>query len=280
MAQPERKTLMNPDLKHLAGRQSESTALRDRVMENAAHFRARMAAAGFTLAGAGHPVLELRLADPLDLGGEFFRWGFATAVACAIMEVNAFDQPDVQDNKDRTKAKLQEFWQRGTLLDGRIAWEDKNFAVYGKLPAEAVKAKSLVEVLKRFSTTLKPGDYLAVNAYLPRHETNHGFLQEMRASLLKYKGNATTLGFGPRFLHSTGQLHKGGRNNGVFFQITMEPVKDIPIPGQPYSFATLEHAQALGDLEALQARKRRAIRIHIKKGGLEDLAGVFKKTFG
>jgi transaldolase/glucose-6-phosphate isomerase len=229
---------------------------------------------------AGQPVVTLNGSAPVDLGGEFFRWGFATVVACSIMEVNAFDQPDVQDNKDRTKAKLGEFWQRGVLPDGKALWENDRFAVYGKTKGDVAKCKSLADVLKLFAAEIKPGDYLALNAYLPRDGEHLALLQEMRSSLLKYRGNATALGFGPRFLHSTGQLHKGGRNNGVFFQITADPHKDISIPGQPYSFATLERAQALGDLEALLARRRRAIRIHIKKGGLDDLVGVFKKAFG
>jgi transaldolase / glucose-6-phosphate isomerase len=224
-------------------------------------------------------VVTLNTTAPTDLGGEFFRWGFATAVACSIMEVNAFDQPDVQDNKDRTKAKLGEFWQRGALQDGKALWENDNFAVYGKVKGGVAKCKSLADVLKLFAVEIKPGDYLALNAYLPRNEENLTLLQQMRTSLLKYRGNATTLGFGPRFLHSTGQLHKGGRNNGVFFQITADPQKDIPIPGQPYSFATLEKAQALGDLEALLARRRRAIRIHLKMAGLKELAVSMGKLF-
>jgi transaldolase/glucose-6-phosphate isomerase len=229
---------------------------------------------------AGHPAVTLNIKPSINLGGEFFRWGFATGVACSILGVNAFDQPDVQDNKDRTKAKLQEFWQRGVLLDGKVAWEDTRYTVYGKLPANTNKCKSLTEILKLITAGIKPGDYLALNAYLPRNEENLYLLQEIRTSLLKFRGNATTLGFGPRFLHSTGQLHKGGQNKGIFFQITSGSEKDLPIPGQPYSFTILEHAQALGDLEALLARKRRVIRIHIKTACLVDLAGVFKNVFG
>jgi len=227
----------------------------------------------------GQPVITLNVQLPMDLGGEFFRWGFATGVACSILGVNAFDQPDVQDNKDRTKTKLGEFWQRGALQDGKTLWENERFAVYGKLNGDATKCKSLADVLKLFVSDIKPFDYLALNAYLPRDEQNLTLLQEMRTSLLKFAGNATTLGFGPRFLHSTGQLHKGGRNNGVFFQITLDPVKDIAIPGQPYSYATLERAQALGDLEALLARRRRAIRIHLKTNDLKELAVSIGKIF-
>jgi transaldolase/glucose-6-phosphate isomerase len=119
---------------------------------------------------------------------------------------------------------------------------------------------------------ISTGDYVALNVYLPRNETNQAILQEIRAGLLQLRGNATTLGFGPRFLHSTGQLHKGGDKRGVFFMITAEPARDLAIPGRSFTFGTLEHAQALGDFEALLARKRRVIRIHLKTPYLEYLA--------
>jgi transaldolase/glucose-6-phosphate isomerase len=228
---------------------------------------------------AGHPVATLEVQDPHDLGGEFFRWEFATAVACALLGVNAFDQPDVQDNKDRTKARINEYQQTQYLPDGKPLWEDGSFALYGKLPAGATVDKNLEEVFRLFAALINTGDYLALNAYLPRNETNLAALQDLRATLLKYRGNATTLGFGPRFLHSTGQLHKGGDNRGVFFMITASPAVDLLIPGQDFSFGTLEHAQALGDLEALLARKRRVLRIHLKAGGLKKLAGYLGKTF-
>jgi transaldolase/glucose-6-phosphate isomerase len=228
---------------------------------------------------AGHPVVTLAARAPVDLGAEFFRWGFATAVACSVLGVNAFDQPDVQDNKDRTKAKLGEFWQRGSLQDGKALWENDRFAVYGKIKGDAAGCKTLADVLKLFAADTRPGDYLALNAYLPRDDEKLAALQEMRNSLLNFRGHATTLGFGPRFLHSTGQYHKGGRNNGIFFQITADPEKDIAIPGQPFSFAVLERAQALGDLEALQVRKRRVIRIHLKQADLKSLGDIFKKVF-
>jgi len=228
---------------------------------------------------AGQPVATLDVQAPHDLGGEFYRWEYATAVACAILGVNAFDQPDVQDNKDRTKAKIKEYQQTQYLPDGKPLWEDGSFALYGSLPPGATVGKSLEEVLKLFGALINTGDYIALNAYLTRNETNHAALQDLRTILMKYHGNATTLGFGPRFLHSTGQLHKGGDNRGVFFMITASPAADLLIPGQDFTFGTLEHAQALGDLEALLARKRRVLRIHLKAGGLKKLAVYLGKIF-
>ncbi|MBN2257454.1 MAG: bifunctional transaldolase/phosoglucose isomerase [Anaerolineaceae bacterium] len=225
---------------------------------------------------ASHPVATLEVNDPHDLGGEFFRWEFATAVACIVLGVNAFDQPDVQDNKDRTVAKINEYREMHALPEGKPVWEDVDYAVFGNLPKAC---KSLEEVLRLFSARIATGDYIALNAYLPRNEDNLAILQEIRAILLQFRGNATTLGFGPRFLHSTGQLHKGGDKRGVFFQITSKVDRDIPIPGQPFSFAILERAQALGDLDALQSRRRHVIRIHLKKPGLADLVEIFKKVF-
>jgi transaldolase/glucose-6-phosphate isomerase len=225
---------------------------------------------------AGQPVITLEVSDAYDLSGEFFRWGFATSVACSILEVNAFDQPDVQDNKTRTQLKIDEYQQTHSLSDGKPLWEDVDFTVYGKLPAGAGGCKFLDEVLRLYLPLISTGDYVALNVYLPRNETNQAILQEIRAGLLQLRGNATTLGFGPRFLHSTGQLHKGGDKRGVFFMITANPARDLAIPGRSFTFGTLEHAQALGDFEALQARKRRVIRIHLKTPYLEYLAKNIK----
>ena len=126
-------------------------------------------------------------------------------------------------------------------------------------------------MIEVFLKQAKPKDYIAINAYLPRNEETFASLQAMRAAIQQHTGLATTLGFGPRFLHSTGQLHKGGANTGLFLQITADPQQDIQIPGQGISFGTLERAQALGDLEALLARQRRAIRIHLLLGTIKEL---------
>lgn len=219
---------------------------------------------------AGHPVIEIALKDEYDLGGEFFRWEAATAYACALLEVNPFDQPDVQDNKTRTLQKIEAYHRDGNLAENTPAWENEYGAVYGPAYPGLAEAQDLHQALTAFLVQAGPGDYVAVNAYLPRDLKHFSQLQKLRDSIRKTTGKATTLGFGPRFLHSTGQLHKGGGDNGLFLQITADPARDVEIPGQKLSFGTLERAQALGDLEALVSRGRRAVRFHLKRG-VEDL---------
>jgi transaldolase/glucose-6-phosphate isomerase len=205
-----------------------------------------------SLRAAGHPVLTFDLADPYDLGGEIFRWEVATALACALLEVNPFDQPDVQIAKDIAKAKIAEFRANGKLSAGEFV---------------SSEAPDFASVLNNFLANTRPGDYIAINAYLPRNPELDALLQSLRAAVTKKTGLPTTLGFGPRFLHSTGQLHKGGADNGVFLQITADPEADFDIPGQGLTFGTLERGQALGDYEALASRGRRILRIHLPKPG-------------
>lgn len=221
---------------------------------------------------AGHPVLVFPVRDAYDLSGEIYRWEVATAIACSILGVNAFNQPDVQDNKKRTQTKIASFQQDGKLAESPAIWEGEGGRVYGQEFAGLNGAKTIADVVQVFLHQAKPGlDYVAINAYLPRNARNMAKLQKVRSVLLVRTGCATTLGFGPRFLHSTGQLHKGGGNNGLFIQITLDPPVDYEIPGQGISFATLERAQALGDLESLISRGRRAIRIHLTDADLLDL---------
>jgi len=184
---------------------------------------------------AGHPVVRVPFADPQDLGAEMFRWEFATAVAGAVLSVNPFDQPDVQSAKDAT-AKV--------LASGRIPEVDPD-----DLPALVSEAG--------------PGRYLAIQAYLPRTEENRGRLHAVRMRIRDGTRVATTVGFGPRFLHSTGQLHKGGPPTGLFVQVVDPPSEDAPIPGEAYTFGTLLAAQAAGDLRALRARGRHAVRVSL-----------------
>jgi transaldolase / glucose-6-phosphate isomerase len=199
---------------------------------------------------SGQPVLTFEVPDPYDLGAEFYRWEVATAIACAALKVNAFDQPDVQDAKDRTKAKIAEYQKNGKLIDPE--------ATSGAETIENRKSK-----IENFLASAHPGDYLAINAYLPRNPEMESALTALRVALRARTGCATTVGFGPRFLHSTGQLHKGGADNGLFLQITADPVADAEIPTQDMPFSALERAQSLGDYEALAARKRRILRIHL-----------------
>ena len=209
---------------------------------------------------AGQPVLVFDVPANLDLGAEFYRWEMATASACIVLGVNAFDQPDVQDSKNRTKAKIAAYRASGRFDEGQPAWEGDGVRLYGSLPAGI---KTLGQALTAFLAQSKPGDYVALNAYLPRTVRARAALRELRVAIRRRTGLATTVGFGPRFLHSTGQLHKGGANNGVFLQITADPVVDLDIPGQGLPFSALERGQSLGDLEALQARGRRVLRVHL-----------------
>ncbi|MEP7214681.1 MAG: bifunctional transaldolase/phosoglucose isomerase [Anaerolineaceae bacterium] len=188
------------------------------------------------LEAAGHPVVRLPYTDPYQLGGEFFRWEFATAIAGQILQVNPFDQPDVQAAKDATAA----------ILKGQAA--------------NATTA-TLAEIL----ANVKAGDYVAITAFLPRNAETIAQLDAVRLALRDRLRVATTVGFGPRFLHSTGQLHKGGANNGVFIQVVAEEQPDIPIPGKTYTFGQLKAAQALGDLASLTGLGRRATRVTLRE---------------
>jgi transaldolase/glucose-6-phosphate isomerase len=224
------------------------------------------------LLDAGHPVLTLAINDSYDLSAEFYRWEIATAISCAILGVDAFNQPDVQDNKLRTQKKIADFHEKGFLDEGRPVWEGEGGRVFGQEFPGLNGAKTIADVVGLFVEQAKSGsDYVAINAFLPRNSRSTATLQKIRTVLQVRTGCATTLGFGPRFLHSTGQLHKGGTNNGVFIQITRDPAFDYEIPDQGISFATLERAQALGDLEALRSRGRRVIRIHLTSADLLDL---------
>jgi transaldolase/glucose-6-phosphate isomerase len=222
----------------------------------------------------GAPVIELQLQDEYDLAGEFYRWEVATATACAIIGVNGFDQPDVQDSKNRTSRNIANFKAEGKFDEGTPIWKKDGATVYGT-PFEGLEqAGNVKEIVDAFLCQARDGDFEAINAYLPRNTRTLAALQGVRKKLLQKTGKATTLGFGPRFLHSTGQLHKGGANNGLFLQITADPVGDFEIPTEGVTFGTLERAQALGDLEALLARGRRAIRIHLADGDVKKLIKV------
>ena len=216
----------------------------------------------------GQPVVVLDVPTKDDLAVEFYRWEVATAAACAVLGVNAFDQPDVQDNKTRTVDKITAYQQAGSFNEGETAWESEGARLFGLSPVG--KAKDLAEALGIFLNQARVGDYVALNAYLPRNRRMQALLRKLRVVVRRRTGLATTVGFGPRFLHSTGQLHKGGPDNGLFLQITAEPERDLPIPNQGMTFGTLERAQALGDLETLQSRGRRVLRVHFKR--LAELA--------
>lgn len=223
---------------------------------------------------AGQPVMVFDLPDPYDLGAEFYRWEFATAVACAVFGINAFDQPDVQDAKIRTNSKIAAYLKDGRIAESPPAWQGQGFKVFA-IPA--ISAGDLRGFLNTFLSGALKDEYVAINAYVPRDAETSRLLTELRVAIRSYTGCATTVGFGPRFQHSTGQLHKGGVSSGLFLQITCDPQEDAQIPGQGMSFAVLEFAQSLGDFEALAARKRRILRIHLPSlSALQKLTDLLK----
>jgi transaldolase/glucose-6-phosphate isomerase len=217
----------------------------------------------------GHPVVQIVLDDPYDLGEEFFRWEIATAVAGSILGIHPFDQPDVEASKTATR-KLTAAYER----DGRLPEETPFFAGDDvtlftdernlSALARAVGSRpSLTNYLRAHLKQLGPGDYFALLAYLDMNDANERDLQAIRDQVLSATRVATCMEFGPRFLHSTGQAYKGGPNSGVFLQITCDDVADIPVPGQQYTFGIVKAAQARGDFDVLLKRERRALRIHL-----------------
>jgi transaldolase/glucose-6-phosphate isomerase len=229
------------------------------------------------LEAAGHPVIRISLRDKLDLGQEFFRWEVATATAGALLGINPFDQPNVAESKKNTKNLLEEFRAQGKFSEQEPGLESDGLGFY----IDAVTRERVVElgaagkspegVLAAFLSQARPADYIALMAYLEPSAEHTAALQSLRLRLrdflrLRPRDSlrlATTLGYGPRFLHSTGQLHKGGANNGLFIQVTADDAQDLLIPGEPYSFSILKQAQALGDLRSLEGRGRRVIRVHL-----------------
>ena len=217
---------------------------------------------------AGQPVVRILINDVYDLGQEFFRWEIATAVAGSIIGINPFDQPDVEASKIATKRLTEEYERSGSLPA-----ETPIFAAEGiKLFADESNAKalnaeigdrSLTEYLKAHLDRLQPGDYFAMLAYIEMNDAHETALQAARHMVRDTKHVATCLGFGPRFLHSTGQAYKGGPNTGVFLQITCDDAADLPVPGQTYTFGVVKAAQARGDFEVLAERGRRALRVHL-----------------
>jgi hypothetical protein len=217
------------------------------------------------LEAAGYPVIHVEVRQRVDLAQEFFRWEIATAVAGALLGIDPFDQPNVAESKDNTKQLLAQFAARGKLPERDVATKKSEWI------------KSLTGLLK----LIKPGSYVAIQAYVEKSPASERVLRAIRKELRDALGVAVTVGYGPRFLHSTGQFHKGGTNNGLFIQITAEAAKDVAIPGESYTFGTLIRAQAVGDLQALKSHKRRAIRVHLSEdvsGGLRQLQVAVQKA--
>jgi transaldolase/glucose-6-phosphate isomerase len=207
---------------------------------------------------AGQPVITIQLADHHDIAQEFYRWEIATATAGAILGINPFDQPNVQESKDNTKRLLQEVREQGRLPQEKASLKEGPLSLYGQEGATTIK-----ESLARFFGQARPGEYLALLAYLPENEASTQVLAEVRLRLRDTLRLATTLGYGPRYLHSTGQFHKGGPNSGLFMILTASDRDDPPVPGQPYTFGVFQQAQAIGDMESLQRHGRRVVRLHL-----------------
>jgi glucose-6-phosphate isomerase len=217
---------------------------------------------------AGQPTVIISVADVYDLGQELFRWEFATAVAGSIIGINPFDQPDVEASKIATRKLTDEYERTGSLPKEKPFFEDNGI----KLFADEKNANdlrlftgksSLVGYLKAHLDRLKLSDYFALLAYIEMNDEHEELLQNARHAVRDQKRVATCLGFGPRFLHSTGQAYKGGPNSGVFLQITCAGANDLPVPNQKYTFGLVKAAQARGDFEVLAERGRRALRIHL-----------------
>jgi transaldolase / glucose-6-phosphate isomerase len=235
------------------------------------------------LEAAGHPVVRIILDNIYDLGQEFFRWEIATAVAGSIIGINAFNQPDVEASKIETKKLTSEYEKSGKLPDESPFFDGDGIKLYAdEKNTDTLRGKPrLAEVLKAHLGRLHAGDYFSVLGYITMNGANEKALQAIRLAVRDKKKVATVLGFGPRFLHSTGQAYKGGPNSGVFLQITCDDAVDLPVPGQKYSFGTVKAAQARGDFAVLAERGRRALRVHLGKdvaAGLDTLAKAVKQA--
>lgn len=239
------------------------------------------------LRDSGLPVVEIVLEEKMNLGQEFYRWEFATAVAGAIMNINPFNQPDVEAAKIETRKLTEEYEKTGELPAETPFYEEDGIKLfmsdeYAKSLDKFIEGeKSLKKYLEAHLAHIQENDYFALLAYIERDAENQDLLQEIRHEVFEEKLVATCLGFGPRFLHSTGQAYKGGSNEGVFLQITSEDAEDFPVPGQKYTFGAVKAAQARGDFQVLLDRNRRALRVHLSadvKKGLQLLKNALSKN--
>ncbi|MEJ2040295.1 MAG: bifunctional transaldolase/phosoglucose isomerase, partial [Desulfosarcinaceae bacterium] len=228
----------------------------------------RLARSVAALREAGQPVIAIKMKDRLDVAQEFFRWEIATAAAGAVLGINPFDQPNVQESKDNTNRLLAVVQENGRLPEDKPLLADGGFQLY--LPSGMVEP-TLPRALAHFFEQVRPGDYIALLAYLTETAAVDTLLGRLRLRLQQQFKTATTLGYGPRYLHSTGQYHKGGPGNGLFVQLTCDDTRDLEVPGRPYTFGAFRQAQARGDLEALVAHERRVLRLHL---GADPVQGL------
>ena len=234
------------------------------------------------LRAAGHPVITIDVPTTLHLGQEFYRWEMATAAAGAVLGINPFDQPDVESAKIVARSLMETYEQSGSLPSDEPILTEGDVKIFTDptnakaLQESAGTGASAAALIKAHLSRIGAGDYFAINAYIEMIDAYDTDLQAMRNAVRNAKHAATTVGYGPRFLHSTGQLHKGGPNNGVFLQITSDDAEDLPIPGQKYTFGVLKAAQAQGDFAVLAERDRRILRVHLGA----DVASGLKQLLG
>lgn len=222
------------------------------------------------VAAAGHPVMHLST-RVRSLGAEFFRWEFAVAVAGAVLHVNPFDEPNVKEAQDRTRELLEAFGRERRLPEDPTASADGGVSAFG---ATGPAADGAVAALRELFQTHRPGDYVAMLSYVSPLEMESGGIADVRLAIRHHTRAATTFGLGPRYLHSTGQYHKGGPDTGIFILITSDDSVDVGVPGMPYSFGVLKRAQALGDVQALRDKKRRIVRLHLDASVTDPRAAV------
>jgi glucose-6-phosphate isomerase len=232
------------------------------------------------LSKAGHPVMRIQWQDTYDLGGEVAKWCVATAAAGFLLKINPFDEPNVKESKDRTKALLSYYTSHKQFPEAGppIVAED-DVAAFGHA---SVGATTLAQTIAAFLTQARTKDYFAILSFLPRTQTLDQSLEALRQRLGNRSGRAVMLGFGPRYLHSTGQLYKGGPNHGVFLLLTSDEREDLPIPGEAFSFGVLKQAQALGDFQAMEEHHRRVLRLHLKgnpESGIRRVLDLSEEAF-
>jgi glucose-6-phosphate isomerase len=225
------------------------------------------------ISSKGIPAAQITVNETYDLGGLFFIWEMATALSASIIGVNPFDQPNVESAKLKSRALMEEYKKTENIKTDRPLFVQDEVEFFG---SEAIHGKTIKSGLESFLNGKLDKDYVAIMAYLPYDEELNDCLEDIRAGIRKKTGLAVTLGYGPRFLHSTGQLHKGGGNNGLFIQITHRIIEDMEVPGELYSFGTLITAQALGDYEALMDTGRRVCRLNIRGDIAENLEVILK----
>lgn len=227
--------------------------------------------------GVSFTVVHQQQYGAIDLGTTFFLWEFATAVACALLKIDAFDQPNVQESKDNTKKLLAEYVEKGALPEQKPLFSQDGLSLYSQ---DQTLGTTLDAAIRSLVGQVRVGDYFAILQFFAETPEAEALVQRLRLQIRRRTLAATTTGYGPRFLHSTGQLHKGGDDSGVFLQLTAADAHDLKIPGEPFGFSVLKQAQALGDYQSLLAHKRRVVRIDLGTNivaGLERLVAAVEK---